>query len=73
MTKRVLTGQIKHETNTFSNLPTTLDSYRARVLYECERVLSRLEGSNNALEVWMAWGAEEGWELGDPSDVDARQ
>ena len=34
MTKRVLTGQIKHETNTFSVLPTTLASYRARLLLE---------------------------------------
>src|SRR3954462_4397363 len=29
---RVLLGQIKHETNTFSRLATTLDDYRARYL-----------------------------------------
>ena len=70
MTKRVLTGQIKHETNTFSNLPTTLDSYRARVLYEGEDVLSRLEGSNNELAGVMAVGAEQGWELFAPIAAD---
>ena len=32
MSYRVLSGQLKHETNTFSRLPTTLDSYRARYL-----------------------------------------
>ena len=71
MTKRVLTGQIKHETNTFSILPTTLDSYRARVLYEGEDVLSRLEGSNNELAGVMAVGAEQGWELVAPIAADA--
>ena len=71
MTKRVLTGQIKHETNTFSILPTTLDAYRARVLYEGEDVLSRLEGSNNELAGVMAVGAEQGWELVAPIAADA--
>ena len=36
MTKRVLTAQIKHETNTFSTLP-RLDSI-GRVLYEGDEV-----------------------------------
>jgi len=71
MTKRVLTGQIKHETNTFSILATTLDSYRARVLYEGEDVLSRLEGSNNELAGVMAVGVEQGWELVAPVAADA--
>ena len=71
MTKRVLTGQIKHETNTFSILSTTLDSYRARVLYEGEDVLSRLEGSNNELAGVMVVGAEQGWELFAPIAADA--
>ena len=71
MTKRFLTGQIKHETYTFSILPTTLDSYRARVLYEGDDVLSRLEGSNNELAGVMAVGAEQGWELVAPVAADA--
>ncbi|NQV98641.1 MAG: M81 family metallopeptidase [Rhodospirillales bacterium] len=33
MTKRVLIAGFMHETNTFSQLPTTLDSYKARTLY----------------------------------------
>jgi len=63
MTKRVLTAQIKHETNTFSILPTTLDSYRARVLYEGDEVKSRLKGTNNELAGVMEVAAENGWEF----------
>ncbi len=37
---RVLLGQIKHETNTFSRLPTTLDDYRARYLVYGEDMAS---------------------------------
>ena len=61
MTKRVLTAQIKHETNTFSILPTTLDSYRARVLYEGDEVKERLKGTNNELAGVIDVAAEKGW------------
>ena len=33
MTRRVLSAEIGHETNTFSVLPTTLESYRTRLYY----------------------------------------
>ena len=71
MTKRVLTAQIKHETNTFSILPTTLDSYRARVLYEGDEVKERLKGTNNELAGVMYVAAENGWELVTPIAGDA--
>lgn len=71
MTKRVLTGQIKHETNTFSILPTTLDSYRARVLYEGEEVQTRLKGTNNEISGVMEVADEQGWELVAPIAADA--
>ena len=34
MTRRVLSAEIAHETNTFSILPATLESYRSRLYYE---------------------------------------
>ena len=34
MTRRVLSAEIGHETNTFSILPTTLESYRTRIYFE---------------------------------------
>ncbi len=71
MTKRVLTAQIKHETNTFSILPTTLDSYRARVLYEGDELKERLKGTNNELAGVMDVAAEKGWELVTPIAGDA--
>ncbi len=49
MMKRILTAQLKHETNTFSILPTTLDSYRKRMFYEGAEVLDRLKGTNNEI------------------------
>ena len=33
MQKRILTKGFMHETNTFSQLPTTLESYKARTIY----------------------------------------
>ena len=71
MTKRVLTGQFKHETNTFSILPTTLESYRARVLYEGEEVQARLKGTNNEIAGVMEVAEAQGWELVSPVAGDA--
>lgn len=71
MTKRVLTSQIKHETNTFSILPTTIESYRARVLYEDDEVQARLKGTNNEIAGIMDVAEEQGWELVSPVAGDA--
>jgi len=63
MTKHVLTGQIKHETNTFSVLPTTLDSYRARLLLEGGEVAEGLSGTNNEIAGLMEVAGAQGWDL----------
>ena len=63
MTKRVLTGQIKHETNTFSVLPTTLASYRARLLLEGGEVAEGLSGTNNEIAGLMEVAGAQGWDL----------
>ena len=63
MTKRVLTGQIKHETNTFSVLPTTLDCYRARLLLEGGEVAEGLSGTNNEIAGLMEVAGAQGWDL----------
>lgn len=63
MTKRVLTGQIKHETNTFSVLPTTLASYRARLLLEGGEVAEGLSGTNNEIAGLMEVASAQGWDL----------
>lgn len=71
MTRRVLTAQIKHETNTFSILPTTLDSYRARVFLEGGAVLPALKGTNNEIAGVLDVANQEGWDLVAPIAADA--
>ena len=58
MTKRVLAGQIKHETNTFSVLPTTLASYRARLLLEGGEVTDSIQTGRKAIA--CALGGNDG-------------
>jgi hypothetical protein len=65
MAYRVLIAQFKHETNTFSKLPTTLNDYRKRFLVEGEAMVPKSiqEGRLRALLWWetraieMAGGA----------------
>ena len=71
MTRRVLTARIKHETNTFSILPTTLDSYPARVFLEGGAVLPALKGANNEIAGVLDIANEEGWDLVAPIAADA--
>ncbi len=47
MAYRVLIAQFKHETNTFSKLPTTLDDYRRRFLVEGEAIVPKFKGTKN--------------------------
>tara|TARA_Y100000766_G_scaffold271640_1_gene270703 strand:- start:396 stop:641 length:246 start_codon:yes stop_codon:yes gene_type:complete len=63
MTKRVLTVQIKHETNTFSVLPATSVSYRARPLLEGVMVGKNLAGTNNEIAGATGVAEAEGWDL----------
>jgi len=71
MTRRVLTAQIKHETNTFSILPTTLDSYRARFFLEGDAVLPALKGTNSEIAGVLDVAEAEGWDLVAPVAADA--
>src|SRR5260221_343265 len=47
MPYRVLIAQFKHETNTFSKLPTTLEDYRKHGLIEGEAMVARFKGAKN--------------------------
>lgn len=49
MAPRVLIAGFKHETNTFSKLPTTLDAYKARGLYRGEEMRDALAGTNTEI------------------------
>jgi len=63
MTYRVLIAQFKHETNTFSKLPTTLDDYRRNCLIEgAEAIQRRFKGTGNEMGGYIEAAAKHGWE-----------
>ena len=61
MSKRVLIGGFKHETNTFSVLQTDLDAYRARCLYHGEEVLEIFRETNSEIAGFLDVCAENAW------------
>lgn len=71
MSYRVLTGQIMHETNTFSRLPTDLDAYRARYLYFGDAVAEKLRGTRTEIGGILDSADAKGWELIHPIAANA--
>lgn len=61
MSKRILIGGFKHETNTFSVLPTDLDAYRARCLYRGDEVLRVFRDTNSEIAGFLDVCAENAW------------
>ena len=62
MTVRVLIAGFKHETNTFSKLPTDMAAYRARALYYGEDIRSAYAGSNTEIGGFLNACEQFGWE-----------
>lgn len=62
MAKRVLIAGFKHETNTFSKLPTTIDSYRARGLHHGEAIRTAFAGTNTELAAFLDAAEANGWD-----------
>ncbi|MCK6449703.1 MAG: M81 family metallopeptidase [Alphaproteobacteria bacterium] len=60
---RILIGQIKHETNTFSRVPTDLGSYRRRLLAFGDEIAPLLSHTRTELAGFMAAGKRHGWEI----------
>ncbi|MDX1376308.1 MAG: M81 family metallopeptidase [Burkholderiales bacterium] len=61
MTTRVLIAQAKHETNTFSRLPTDLDAYARRMLRYGEDIAPAVRGTNSELGGFLEVAGREGW------------
>lgn len=61
MSKRILIGGFKHETNTFSVLPTGLDAYQARGLYRGEEIVGTFADTNSEIAGFLDVCAECGW------------
>ena len=71
MSYRVLSGQIKHETNTFSRLPTTLDSYRERYLCLGSDVAKAMRSTLTEMGAFLDAADRFGWSLVHPIAANA--
>ena len=60
--KRIFIAGFMHETNTFSKLPTTLDSYRARGLYYGDDVFQKLKGTRTEIAAFFDSCSKYNWE-----------
>ena len=64
--RRVLSAQIAHETNTFSILPTTLESYRSRLYYEGADIAAAMGGTACEIAGHIDAAERHGWDLVQP-------
>ncbi len=62
MAKRILVAGFMHETNTFSQLPTTLESYKARSLYYGDQVVSQMRGTKTEIAAFIDASQRYGWQ-----------
>jgi len=61
MSDRVLIAQAKHETNTFSRLPTDLDAYAKRMLCTGAEIPRAVRGTNSELGGFLEVAEHAGW------------
>jgi microcystin degradation protein MlrC len=62
MSKRVLIGGFKHETNTFSKLPTDLTAYRSRALHYGDNIQAAYTGTNTEIAGFLDACKKYDWE-----------
>jgi len=63
---RILSAQISHETNTFSTVPTTLESFRLRTFRVGDDVARSMRGTSTELGAHIESATRFGWELIQP-------
>ena len=71
MTRRVLSTEISHETNTFSILPTTIQSYKARRYYQGDEIKEAMAGTRTEIGAHLDAAKKYGWELVQPISAQA--
>jgi microcystin degradation protein MlrC len=62
MTRRVLIAGFKHETNTFSRLPTDMAAYKSRAWYLGDEIAKAYAGTNTELAAFMEGAKRYGWQ-----------
>lgn len=68
---RILAAMLKHETNTFSPVPTDLERFRAWGLYEGAAVEEAYKGTNHPLAAYLDLAEERGAEIVTPVAAEA--
>ncbi|HSP26794.1 MAG TPA: M81 family metallopeptidase [Saliniramus sp.] len=68
---RILAAMLKHETNTFSPVPTDLERFRAWGLYEGDAVTQAYKGTNHPLAAYLDLAEERGAEIVTPVAAEA--
>ncbi|HSS63725.1 MAG TPA: M81 family metallopeptidase, partial [Gammaproteobacteria bacterium] len=63
MTQRVLVAGFRHETNTFSKLPTDLSAYQARDLYYGDDIVSQFAGTRTEVAAIVDVAKKYRWDL----------
>ena len=63
MAYRVLTGEIAHETNTFSIVPTTMDHFRRRTLLTANEIPAQRRGTRSEFGATFEAADKYGWTL----------
>lgn len=66
MTRRILSAEISHETNTFSILPTTIPLYQARRYYRGQEIRKALAGTSTEIGAHLDAAKKYGWVLAQP-------
>jgi microcystin degradation protein MlrC len=66
MSRRILSAEISHETNTFSILPTTLSLYKARRYYRGEEIAAAFWGTRTEMGAHLDAAKKYGWDLVQP-------
>jgi microcystin degradation protein MlrC len=61
MTKRVMIAAVRHETNTFSQMPTDVAAFRARELYRGDEIRRILAGTKTEIAAYLDAAERFGW------------
>ena len=60
---RIVTGTFSHETNTFSNIPTTMEEFAKQGIAHGDEIPRRFRGTNTIEAAFMDAAEEHGFEL----------
>ena len=71
MATQVLIASIKHETNTFSDLPADLAAFHARYCYRGEEIPNNMRGTKVEMAAFFDAAERHGWSLTYPIGTSA--